>query len=338
MEMQRHIIALGAIGVAVSLLVQDRVLAQSSQNGDLAQQIFETMVKVGGNRPNQRPVHTKGIVCKGTFTPSKDAASLSKANHFHPGAIIPVTVRFSEGSSDPVIPDNSPNAGPHGMAIRFALPDAGETDIVAISHNGFVVGTGEEFLALEKAMVATDASKPHPWPIENFLAVHPRAMNFVQENRSIPASFATQTFFSNDTFIFVNKDGVKQPARYKIFPFAGTFHLSEAEAKTKAPDFLFDDLQAWLEKDPAKFRLVAQLPNDGDSTSDPSLVWPDDRRTVELGVISVNSVATDSKAAEKTIAFDPTNLTDGIELSDDPLPALRSTVYALSAKYRHAYD
>jgi catalase len=34
------------------------------------------------------------------------------------------------------------------------------------------------------------------------------------------------------------------------------------------------------------------------------------------------------------IAFDPVNLTDGIELSDDPLPALRSRVYMLSALNR----
>jgi len=34
----------------------------------------------------------------------------------------------------------------------------------------------------------------------------------------------------------------------------------------------------------------------------------------------------DSAAAEKALVFDPTRLTDGIELSDDPLPALRSCV------------
>jgi len=36
----------------------------------------------------------------------------------------------------------------------------------------------------------------------------------------------------------------------------------------------------------------------------------------------------------KALAYDPTYLTDGIELSDDPLPALLSSVYALSAKHR----
>jgi catalase len=51
-------------------------------------------------------------------------------------------------------------------------------------------------------------------------------------------------------------------------------------------------------------------------------------------VISITPVAADSEAAEKALAFDPMNLTDGIEQSDDPLPALRSRVYALAASYR----
>jgi catalase len=38
--------------------------------------------------------------------------------------------------------------------------------------------------------------------------------------------------------------------------------------------------------------------------------------------------------AEKELVFDPTHLTEGIELSDDPLPALRASVYALSARHR----
>ena len=51
---------------------------------------------------------------------------------------------------------------------------------------------------------------------------------------------------------------------------------------------------------------------------------------MELGVITITSVVPDSTAAERRLAFDPTHLVDGIELSDDPLPALRSRVYVYS--------
>jgi len=52
----------------------------------------------------------------------------------------------------------------------------------------------------------------------------------------------------------------------------------------------------------------------------------------------MTSVVAGGDAAERALAFDPTNLTDGIELSDDPLPALRSRVYALAVKYRRQAD
>src|SRR5271166_6132115 len=154
--------------------------AQPAADKSLAQQIFDTMLQAGA-KPGYRAAHAKGIVCQGTFAPSKGAATLSKAAHFQ-GTSVPVTVRFSSGSPDPFIADNSPDAGPNGIAIRFSLPGGGTTDIVSLSHNGFVVATGEEFLALQKAIVATNPSQPHPWPIEAFLGGHPLALKFVQES------------------------------------------------------------------------------------------------------------------------------------------------------------
>src|SRR5271154_1445598 len=94
------------------------VLAQVGWAADLSQQIAEVMFQIAGSHPGFRPVHAKGVVCQGTFTPSKDAGTVSRAAHFQ-GAAVPVTVRFSDGAPDPTIPDSSPNASPRGMAIRF---------------------------------------------------------------------------------------------------------------------------------------------------------------------------------------------------------------------------
>ena len=299
---------------------------------ELVHEIFNTMVQVHGVKPGYRVVHAKGIVCQGTFTPSKDAATISKAGHFQ-GAV-PVTVRLSDGNPDPIIPDNTPNAGPRGMSLRFKLPNGDETDIVALSVNGFAVSTGEEFLELQKAVVATDPTKPHPWPIEGFLGTHPSALRFVKGTQVVPASFATESFFPNDTFVFVNQAGVKQAGRYKIIPVAGQHDLSDEEAKTKSEGFLFDDLKTRLAAGPIEYHLLVQLPNAGDPTKDPSILWPEDRKTIDMGTISVTSVVADSSTVEKNLAFDPINLTDGIELSDDPFPSLRSKVYALASAYR----
>jgi catalase len=326
---------LQVLGLALAMILAQSALQAAPQQSqqDLAQEIFDTMVKIPGAKPATRPVHAKGIVCEGTFTATKAAAGLSSAAHLQ-GKPVPVTIRFSDGAPDPSIPDNSPNANPRGIAIRFKLADGDKTDIVALSHNGFIVANGEEFLALQKSILATDPSKPHPWPVEQFLGAHPRALKFVQDPSPAPVSFATMPFYSNNAFVFVNKKGVKQAFRYQILPVEGSHFLSDADAKTKSADYLSDDLRARLPKQPIKSRLVAQLPNAGDSTNDGTLVWPDDRKTVELGTITITNVVADSDAAQKAVAFDPTILTPGIELSDDELPALRSLVYGISAMHR----
>ena len=310
-------------------------LAETSPAVDqkLAQDILDTMLQVHGVQPGFRPVHAKGTLCEGSFTASKDAAILSRAAHFQ-GAPMPVTVRFSDGAPDPNVPDFSPEAGPRGFAIRFMLPGGDKTDIVAMSHNGFVVATPQEFLTLQKAVVATDPSKPHPWPVEDFLGSHPLALKFVKENGTAPVSYGTEAFFSNDSFSFISKEGKKQIGRYKFLPVAGEQNLSEAEAKAKSPSYLADELRDRVAKGPVQFHFVVQLPNTGDSTIDPSVVWPEDRKTIDLGTISITSLVADSDAASRKLAFAPTPIPDGIELSDDPFPALRSAVYALSVKHR----
>src|SRR5579862_68195 len=114
MQKQTLVGMIGAAGMAGAFLVQGcmQPAAAKEKGGDkdLAQQIFETMSQVPGNQADHRPVHAKGIVCQGKFEPSAAAAGLSRAAHFR--AAVPVTVRFSDGSPMPAIPDNSPDAGP----------------------------------------------------------------------------------------------------------------------------------------------------------------------------------------------------------------------------------
>ena len=58
--------------------------------------------------------------------------------------------------------------------------------------------------------------------------------------------------------------------------------------------------------------------------------WPDDRKLVDLGVLTLTKVVPNSAQVEKKLLFLPTNLTPGIELSDDPLPSLRAAAYGVS--------
>lgn len=315
------------------LILAAQAILQAQSPPDLSTQIADVMSQGASGKAHQRFIHAKGIVCQGTFQASPDAATISRAAHLNGGSV-PVTVRFSDGAPDITVADNSPDAAPRGMAIRFGTGRG--TDIMTISHNGFVVGTGEEFLALQKAVAATDPSKPHPWPIEAFLGSHPRALKFVQDPKPVPVSFATESFYSNNALIFINSKGQKQAGRYQIIPLNGPQYLDDLAAKTTSPNFLSEELRSRLEKAPAKFRLRLQLAAPGDQTSDSTVVWPDDRKNVELGILTITAVVADSAAAERQLAFDPTRLVDGIELSDDPLPALRSRVYTYSVAGRRA--
>jgi catalase len=274
---------------SLALVAPNHSYAAPQSDKDLAQQIFDTMVQLPGNKPGNRLVHAKGVVCQGTFAPSKEAAAISQAGHFK-GAIVSVIVRFSDAAPDPGVADISPDSAPRGMAIRFKLLGGKETDIVVFSHNGFPVGTGEEFLSLQKAIVATDPTKPHPWPVEAFLSTRPRALKFVQDPKPTPVRFATEAFFDNNAWVFVNQKGERQAGRYQILPVTGQHYVSDAEGKTKTRNFLIEELKTRLAQEPIKFRLLLQLPNPGDPTNDASIVWPDDRKTLDLGTITITTV------------------------------------------------
>src|SRR5271157_5163727 len=78
-----------------------------SDTEQLAQQAADLFLKAFGSHPGFRLAHAKGIVCKGTFTASPEAAQLSRAAHFS-GKAIPVTARFSDATGVPQIPDGDP--------------------------------------------------------------------------------------------------------------------------------------------------------------------------------------------------------------------------------------
>jgi len=309
--------------------------SSAAPTASLPQQIADAMVQLnGGIHTGFRFAHAKGIVTSGSFTPTSEAKSLSRAAHFS-GPAVPVTVRFSDGTGVPTIPDNDPRAGPRGIAIRFALPGGAFTDIVSNSHNGFVVGTGEDFLALLKAVAASGPDAPHPTPIEAFLGSHPHAARFLKESHALPKSFATLAYFGNNAFVFVDESGKKQAVRYQIVPVAGEATLDSAAAAKAGEGYLLEDIQRRLGQGPVQFRLFAQLANPGDPTSDGSIVWPADRKRVLLGAIRLTKVEPKQEELQRSLMFNPTFLTSGIELSDDPLVPLRSAVYALSVAHRH---
>lgn len=294
-------------------------------------QTVDALNKIYGSHPGFRANHAKGVVVEGHFKASPAARKLSRAIIFN-GKSFPVTVRFSDAGGLPTIPDGSANANPHGMAIKFHLPGGEESDIVINSLKFFPVATGEEFRDLLLAIADSPATAAKPTKLDQFVASHP-AVPKAFATVSAPGSFADEEYYGIDAFIFVDKSGHKQAIRYIMQP-QQVVHLTPAEAERKSPDYLVDDLPQRVSHKAVVFRLKAQLSNAEDSTSNPTIAWPSDRKIVELGVLTLTKYNADSLGAQKALLFLPGRLTDGIELSDDPLVTARNAAYAVSFSRR----
>ena len=106
--------------------------------------------------------------------------------------------------------------------------------------------------------------------------------------------------------------------------------MTSAAAAKMPPNFLVDELPKRLAKQKVSFHLMAQLANPGDQTKDPTQPWPADRRMVDMGTITLTTAAPDNVKAQQDLRFLPSQLTPGIEPSDDPLIDARVRAYVIS--------
>src|SRR3569623_418383 len=179
-----------------------------AQDAPVEEQIVNQMNKVFGVHAGFRANHAKGVVAEGKFKASPEAAGLSKAVLFG-GAEGPVTVRFSDSTGVPNLPDGSSDANPHGMAVKFHLPDGSDMDIVINSLKFFPVATSEEFRDLLAAIAQRppDAAKPTKFEqVEASRPTIPAAFATV----ATPDSFANEAYYGINAFVFVNKAGERQ--------------------------------------------------------------------------------------------------------------------------------
>lgn len=323
---------IATMGVAVALCCALVPAAFAQDSSTVAEQTVDVMNKLWGQHPGTRANHAKGVVAEGSFTPSKEAAELSKAALFA-GATIPVIARFSDSTGLPDIADGSEDANPHGMAVKFQLPGGGEMDIVENSLKFFPVATGAEFRDLLRAAAESGPDAAKPTKLDAFFASHPAAPRAFASAET-PVSFARETYNGIDAFVFVDAAGKRQPFRFRIMPAEGTEYLGRAEAAKQTPDFLVQELPVRLAKGPVRFQLMAQLAAPGDQTKDPTQPWPADRKLVDLGTITLTRAAVNNDEAQKALLFLPSNLAEGIEVSDDPLIEARDQAYAISFSRR----
>jgi len=301
-------------------------------------QLVETMRALAGSHPGFRPVHAKGIVCSGTFRGAPEARGVSRAPHLQ-GQMVPTVVRFSNASGNPDVHDGVANA--RALAVKFQLPEGKNADILALSVEGFPARTPEEFLAFLRAQLPDPVTgRPAPDAVPRFLDSHPATRAFVGRlmQKPVPASYGQASYYAEHAFLFTAADGASRSGRYRWIPEAGEAYLSLDEAGKRSPNFLREELESRLQKSPVVFRLLLQLAGESDPTDDVTAVWPADRSVVELGRLEVTAISPTGAVDEHSMVFDPTNLTDGIDLSGDPILLARSAAYSISYDHRSKGD
>jgi catalase len=290
----------------------------------LAEEAVDAINAISGVHPGHRAAHAKGTLLTGSFTPAPEARELTKAAHMQ-GDPSRVTVRFSNGGGDPGIPDYAREG--RGMAVKFYLPGGGKTDIVALSLPCFFVRTPEDFIEFTKARLEPEELMP------DFLGAHPEALPAIQAalSAAAPESYATCVYNSIHAFRWEDAAGGARWVRYRFEPEAGERTLSGEEAKARGRDYLRDEILARPE---AAFRLVVVLGEDGDPIDDPTAAWPEDRERVDAGRLVLSGPETERERDGDILVFDPTRVTDGIELSDDPILLFRPKAYSVSVARR----
>ncbi len=284
-----------------------------------------------GRHPGYRALHAKGVLLKGSFTASPEAAALTRAAHMQPESSVPATVRFSNGSGAPDAADYAPD--PRGMAVKLYLPDGSRTDVVAQTSPRFPVRTPEAFVELLRAQERPAMA----WRMPLFLLRHPevlRTLPVARKGLVPPRSFATCTFYALHAYRFVNADGDGVYVRYTFVPEAGDPRISSAEGERLGRDYLHEEIKELVAAGPVRFTLELRLAEPGDPVNDPSAVWPDQRRRLTAGTLELTGLETERETGGDVLVFDPTRVTDGIELSDDPVLRFREAAYGESVARR----
>ncbi|WP_244536175.1 catalase family peroxidase [Hyphomicrobium sp. NDB2Meth4] len=305
---------------ALSLVL---LAAPASAEDSEPEKLINALNNLFGAHAKMRAAHTKGICIKGNFTPTPEAASLSKAPQF--AAPVPLIGRFSLGGGNPMASDSQKD-NVRGIAMHFQLPDGSNSDLLLISAPIFAAKTPEDFLALLTAVASKDKDK-----IGAYFKEHPEStrQGAWLKARPTPASYATADYFGVHTFYLTNAKGERQAVKWKAEPVGGFVGLSDKDAEAKGTDFYAKELNDQFAKGPVAFNLYAVLGQPGDQDDDPTAEWPADRKSVKVGTISFSGLEPAATCDEGI--FDPNVVADGIEPSpNDKILPMRSLDYAVS--------
>jgi len=83
-------------------------------------------------------------------------------------------------------------------------------------------------------------------------------------------------------------------------------------------------------KGPVRWDMMVTIGRSGDEEIDPTQLWPEDRKQIKAGTLSIAAVGAQAGAECERVNFDPMVMADGIAPTADPILRFRSPAYGVS--------
>ena len=320
------------LAFSVSFTAMPPVALAQDYTGD---ELVDALEKRNGKFAGFRRVHAKGICGTGRFLSNGKGAAYSEAQVFEKDRETAVTFRFSNAGSNPF---NSDKREPvRSLALIFAQENGEEWRTAMIHTPMFLVSTPEAFMAAQEALVPNPTTgQPDPARVNAFFQGNPESLALVQHMQTNlpPKGFKDAPYNSIHTFNFVSNEKVT-PVRWRFSPSDGVVLTDPTDLAAKSDNFLFEELEAAVNKGGASWDLTIQLAEEGDDITNATKPWPEERTRISLGTLTLTGVDKGPDAVCRGENFDPIYLPTGIEPSEDPLLYARSAAYAASYSRRY---
>ncbi|UUI41467.1 catalase [Oceanobacillus oncorhynchi] len=295
----------------------------------------------------ERPLHVKGYGAFGYFETLNSMSKYTKLPFLqHAGQTVPVAVRFSLGASNKGTPDTSRNI--RGFSTKFYTDD-GIFDLICNDIPVFLLRDPMRFPESIKALSPSPKNNlMDPNSLWEFVARHPESTHFIVRlfsNQGTAKSFRRIPANSVSTYVWRNAEGKRHYIKYQWIPFEGVQFITSSEADKIAaanPDYSGEDLYNTIaDGSLVEYGLYVQMMNPKDAGQlpfdplDDTKVWdPKMFPFHPVGKMVLNRNPDDYMEQVEKLAFSPSNLLDGAELSDDKIVQGRANVYWDSQRYR----
>jgi catalase len=316
--------------VFAALLVFAMPPAMATETQVPADEVVGAIEGAFGVTPGERRNHIKGTCAIGEFVGSQEAAVYSRSALFS-GKPVPVIARFSLAGGNPKAPDTAKSG--RGMALEFRLPGGAIHHMTMLNTPVFGAASPRTFLDLMVAQRPDPVTgKPDPEKLKAFKASHPDSLAQSQylTSNNPPASYASSAYWSVHTFKFIDKKDKTTLVRWRFVPQEGEKRLTDDELKTAGANFLEQGLISRSQQGPVRWDMVLTIGVAGDPEDNPTLAWPEERKQVKVGTLTIKTAMAQKGAECEAINFDPLVMADGIAPTADPVLLFRSPAYAVS--------